>query len=362
MGLDILSMIFWTVLVLSILVFFHEFGHFLAAKLSGIRVERFSVGFPPRVIGRKIGETDYCLSMTPLGGYCKMAGMIDESLDPDGIKGEPWEFMSKPIPVRMFVLFAGPLMNFVLAVALFAGLGYFNGIPQPDSSSRIGEVTPGTPAEKAELKPDDRIIAVDGVPVNAWQELTEIISARPLETVTLSIDRSGEIVVKEVMIEKRDNPTDAKDEEVGMLGIEQGIVFMTDAGVFASLGYGARQTFYLTTLVAGTAKSVVFGEESVKSLGGPLMIAKLTNESRKSGMETLIWFMAFLSLNLGFMNLLPIPVLDGGHMMILSAEGLVRRQLPVKVKLVIQQVGMALIFVLIAVIFYNDIMRFIAPG
>jgi len=362
MVLDVFSMIFWTILVLGILVFFHELGHFLAAKLSGIRVDRFSVGYPPRLFGKKIGETDYCVSLVPLGGYCKMAGMVDESLETNDIKGEPWEFMSKPIPIRMFVLFAGPLLNFVLAILLFAGLVYFTGIPVDfDNSSTLGNITAGTPAERAGLMKNDKILAIDETPVSTWEEMTAIISNKPLETVVLKIDRNGEIFIQEVTLDKRDNPTDDKDEEVGMLGIERAVI-TEDLGLFASLNYGLKQTWYFTTLVAQTAKSIITGNESVKSLGGPIMIAKFTDESRKSGIETLIGFMAFLSLNLGFMNLLPIPVLDGGHLMILTAEAFTRRQMPIKIKLLIQQVGMALILALIVVIFYNDIMRFVSPG
>ena len=120
--IDILTQIFTFIGVLGVLVFFHELGHFLAAKISGIRVVRFSIGFPPRLFGKKIGDTDYCVQLIPLGGYCKMAGMVDETLDPEGITGEPWEFMSKSIPVRMFVLAAGPIANFLLAIFLFSVL------------------------------------------------------------------------------------------------------------------------------------------------------------------------------------------------------------------------------------------------
>jgi len=362
MGFDILISIFWFIFVLSILIFVHELGHFLAAKLSGIRVERFSIGYPPRLFGKKIGETDYCISLTPLGGYCKMAGMIDESLDPDGIKGEPWEFLSKPIPIRMFAIFGGPFFNFVFAIALFAGLVMYTGVPvDNDSSSKIGAVNQNTAAERAELKAGDIIIAVDEQSVSTWRELTGLISSKPLETVKLTIDRQGEILEKSVTIDKRDNPTDDIEEEVGMLGIVQSVI-TEDIGFFASIEYGFDQTWYLTKLVAGVAKSIITGKESVKALGGPLMIAKFTDESRKSGIGTLIRLMAYLSLNLGFINLLPIPVFDGGHLVILSAEAISRRQLPVKAKIIIQQIGLALILGLIVMIFYNDIMRFVSPS
>ena len=353
--IDILIKIVTFISVLGVLVFFHELGHFLAAKFSGIRVLRFSIGFPPRLFGKKIGDTDYCIQLIPLGGYCKMAGMVDETLDPEGIKGEPWEFMSKSIPTRMFVLFAGPLANFLLAIFLFTILANFTIY----NRSMVGSITEGLPAQEAGLMPGDLILSIDDIEVQSWIEMTELIRSRPLETVTLKIQRDNEIISKQVTLAKQDNPTDTVDEEVGILGI--GISSpqyeWQYVGIFASIGIGFRQTAEITALIAGTIKSLFIGQESIKALGGPVMIAKMTDDFRKRGLLPLLSFMAVLSISLGFMNLLPIPVLDGGHLMIFSIEALVRRQLPIKLKIVIQQIGLALLLVLMVVITYNDIMR-----
>ncbi|KPK94316.1 hypothetical protein AMJ80_05505 [bacterium SM23_31] len=358
--IDIFSTIFWVIIVLGVLVFFHELGHFIAAKLTGIRVERFSIGFPPRLFGKKIGDTDYCVQLTPLGGYCKMSGMIDESLDPEGIKGEPWEFMSKPTHIRMFVLLAGPLMNFIVAVLFFALHANIIGIEYEDSPT-IGSITQGLPAEQAGLLTGDMITAIDGTQVESWIELTEIIRKRPLETVTLKVMRNNETFDKQVTIAKQDNPSDEVDEEVGVLGI--GIAYY-EIGFFKSIETGFVRTGELTWLIAVTIKSLIFGNERLKdALGGPIKIAQMTNEFRKTSIAAFIFFVAFLSLNLGFMNLLPIPVLDGGHLMILMVEGLVKKQLPVRARLVIQQIGMALLLALMIFIIFNDIMRISsAPG
>lgn len=351
--IDILIQIVTFISVLGVLVFFHELGHFLAAKLSGIRVLRFAIGFPPRLFGKKIGDTDYCFQLIPLGGYCKMAGMVDETLDAEGIKGEPWEFMSKSIPTRMFVLFAGPLANFLLAIFLFSILANFT-----NNLSIVGSITEDLPAQEAGLMPGDHILAIDDTEVHSWSEMTELIRSRPLQTVTLKIQRDNEIILKQVTLAKQDNPTDTVDEEVGILGI--GIASQLEwqyVGIFASIGGGFEQTAELTGLIAGTIKSLFTGQESIKALGGPVMIAKMTDDFRKRGLLPLLSFMAVLSISLGFMNLLPIPVLDGGHLMIFSIEALVRRQLPIKVKIVIQQIGLALLLVLMVVITYNDITR-----
>jgi len=141
---------------LGILVFVHELGHFILAKLVGIRVDRFSLGFPPRMIGKKIGETDYCISWIPLGGYVKMAGMIDESLDKDAIKGEPWEFMSKPIYQRFLVIFAGPVMNILLAILLFGGIAYIMGLKEPLGVT-VGEIKSQKIITETSLQPGDMI-------------------------------------------------------------------------------------------------------------------------------------------------------------------------------------------------------------
>jgi len=363
--IDIIIQVFTFLGVLGVLVFFHELGHFLAAKISGIRVIRFAIGFPPRLFGKKIGDTDYCLQLIPLGGYCKMAGMVDETLDEEGIKGEPWEFMSKTIPTRMFVLFAGPLANFLLAIFIFAVLANFTNVSTvpPTITSIIGSVSENSPAQDAGLLPGDKITAIDNIEVGLWSEMTKLISERPLETVTLNIERDNEIISKQVTFGKQDNPTDNIDGEVGVLGI--GIDFQQIpsqyewqyAGVFGSIESGVRRTVAITGLIAGTVKSLFTGQESLNALGGPVMIAQMTDTVRRRGIIDLLSFMSMLSISLGFMNLLPIPVLDGGHLMIFSIEGLARRQLPVKAKIVIQQIGLALLLVLMVVITYNDIMR-----
>jgi len=342
------------IFVLGVLVFLHEFGHFIVAKLVGIRVERFSIGFPPRIAGVKIGETDYCISAIPLGGYVKLAGMIDESLDKETIKGEPWEFQSKSIPKRVSTILAGPLMNFFLAVVLFAGLIYYNGVANPKNTTVIGEVTPNFPASQAGMVKGDRILAINGQPVKTWEEMTKIIHALPDTQVVIRWEHAGEVRTDTLHTVAEKMPIGGEIKVVGLIGISPEIE-IRKIGLLASIGQGFDRTIYLTKMIYVSIKGLFTGQESLRSLGGPVMIAKLAGESARSGLGSLLAFMAFLSLNLALLNVLPIPGLDGGHLLLLGIEAVTRKPLSVKTKVAIQQVGMAILFALIIFVIFNDI-------
>jgi regulator of sigma E protease len=339
------------VFVLGLLIFVHELGHFLAAKLAGIRVERFSLGFPPRLIGKKWGDTDYCISALPFGGYVKMAGMIDESLDKDGIKGEPDEFMSKPILTRLGVMAAGPGMNFVLAIVIFAGATFFTGIPEPIGPV-IGSVLPGEPAEQIGMQAGDRIVSLNSEVVESWDDVVRIIHASPEKEVSLTYERMGEIISATVV------PKLDEINGVGLIGIAPETK-VRPAGFFEAIGNGFATTWYLTKLVVRSLGMIITGKVDIrKGLAGPIGIAKMTSESAKSGFGALLMFAAFLSLNLGFLNILPIPVLDGGHIVFLAIEAVKRKPLTIKTRLIVQQIGMALLLALMVFFIFNDIARF----
>lgn len=349
-----LTTILAAVFVLGVLVFLHEFGHFIVAKLVGIRVERFSVGFPPRIAGVKIGETDYCISAIPLGGYVKLAGMIDESLDKDTIRGEPWEFQSKSIPKRVSTILAGPAMNFILAVVLFAGLIFYNGVAEPKNITAIGEVTPDFPAAKAGMVKGDRILAINGQPVETWDQMTKIIHALPDKDVVIRWEHAGQVREDTLHTRAERMPIGGKVQVVGLIGISPELR-IRKIGLLASLGQGFDRTIYLTKMIYVSIEGLFTGRESLKSLGGPVMIAKLAGESVRSGFGSLLAFMAFLSLNLALLNVLPIPGLDGGHLVLLGIEAVIRKPLSVKTRVAIQQVGMAILFALIILVIFNDI-------
>ena len=339
------------VFVLGLLIFVHELGHFLAAKLAGIRVERFSLGFPPRLFGIKWGDTDYCISALPIGGYVKMAGMIDESLDKDGIKGDPDEFMSKPILSRLGVLAAGPGMNYILAIVIFAGATFFVGVPEPIGPV-ISNVFPGEPAEQIGMQPGDRILSLNNSPIESWDDVVKVIHANPEKEVAITFEHQGKLVSTTVV------PKLDKINGVGLIGIAPETEIRA-AGFFESIGQGFATTWRLTKLVVRSLWMIISGEIDVrKGLAGPIGIAKMAGDSAKSGFGALLLFTAFLSLNLGFLNILPIPVLDGGHIVFLGIEAIKRKPVSLKTRLVVQQIGMVLLLGLMVFFVFNDIARF----
>ena len=335
--------------VLGLLIFVHELGHFVTAKMVGIKVERFSLGFPPRAFGFIHGDTDYCISWLPLGGYVKMAGMLDESLD-DTITGAPWEFASKPVWQRMIVISAGSIMNFVTAILIYATIVYISGIGQTVGTV-IGEVIPGKPAEAIGLKADDAIVSVNGEAVAAWQDLTRLIHSKPKVEITLEWQRGDQILSSKVTPELND------ENNIGLIGIAPKIAYR-DAGVYESLRQGVVNSYRFLKLTAQSLKLIAIGKQSFKdAVGGPIIIAKLAGESARHGFESLLLFTAFISLNLGFINLMPFPVLDGGHLVFLLIEGVMRRPLPIQARIVIQKIGMAVLLALMVFILINDISR-----
>lgn len=437
---EILTTVGILVAVLCILVFFHELGHFLAAKFFGMRVERFSIGFPPRIWGFQKGETDYCIGATPLGGYVKISGMIDESMDTEYLDKdpEPWEFRSKPVWQRIVVITAGVIFNMILAVFIFAGLGMatgdfripvesINGIYVEDDSyaaqvgfqtgdeliavnnqqvkyfeeffaptrltaaelsytvlrdgekvkvnmpagyldkikdegfispysilpSQISRVVEGSPAEKAGLKAGDKIIAVNGQPINYWMGLVEEIENAE-QALFLKIKRNGSIIEAKV--------TPAEDGTIGIFSPAAQDVFQVQQvtiSFFEAIPYGIEKTKETFISIVQGFKKLFSGDISVReNLGGPVAIANIAEQATESRGWTGFWHItALLSVTLAIMNILPIPALDGGHLMFLIYEGITRKEPSEKVRMALQQIGFVLLIGLIILVTFNDILR-----
>lgn len=347
-----------TIFVLGVLIFVHELGHFLVAKAVGIRVEKFSLGFPPKLFGFKKGDTEYCISVIPLGGYVKMAG---ENPDESEVTGAPDEFMSKTPLQRAAVIFAGPFMNYVTAFLIYFGLYSIQGVPTVDNSQFvIGGVAENAPAEQAGLQEGDVILSVDGSAITSLYDLSSIVSEKPGEEVSVEY-RRGDQVSSVSLVTKVDTVLNAEGgkEPVGLLGVLQN-VWYERPGFFSSVALGAQRTWEMTVLVCDFFYRLVTLQMSPKLIGGPVFIAKFSGEAAKQGASTLLYFIAMLSVNLAIINVLPIPVLDGGHLMFLVIERIRKKPLSLKQRAAIQQVGLAFLLVMIVFVTYNDIVRWLS--
>ena len=347
--------IFAFIIVLGVLIFFHEFGHFLIARLFGVGVEKFSLGFCPRLIGKKIGITDYRLSAIPLGGYVKMVGEEqDAEIDPADL---PLSFTHKHVAKRMLIVAAGPVFNILLAVLIFFGIFWASGtfIMKPS----IGAVRAGSPAAAAGLMQGDLITVINGMAINSWDEMAEIISASEGQTLDLSIRRQESTLDFSIAPEKV--PTqNIFGEEIQryVIGIEASREsYSKEMNPIEAFSESLKQSYRVIELMVVIIAKLIKGDISTDTLGGPIMIAQMAGDSAKAGVGSLIFFIALISINLAVINLLPIPVLDGGHLLFFLIEAIKGSPVSIKVREVSQQVGLFLLILLMILVFYNDIHR-----
>ena len=424
---------------LMILVFIHELGHFLAAKMFGMRVERFSVGFPPRIWGFKRGDTDYCIGATPLGGYVKISGMVDESMDTEHLAAEPqpWEYRSKPIWQRMVVITAGVIFNMILALFIYTGISWTLGksslpieqvagiyVPEGSLLDNVGfktddkivgvngnyvdafeelksvseltkgnlsyqvvregmtmdlfmpttfldslqqknfidwvnvyppiisSITLGSPAEDAGLQVGDRFVEVNGEPVNYWLQLTHAIQDSE-GVIDFVVEREGQRLT--LSIEPYENRTIG----ISSINIDQIGATSTQLNFGESIQEGWEQVAEQTMGIIGGFSRMFSGDISVRqNLGGPIAIADLTKQAVDQAGWIGFWqITALLSITLAIMNILPIPALDGGHLVFLIYEGIARKEPSEKVKIAAQNIGFLLLVSLMVFVIFNDVSR-----
>jgi len=348
-----MTYLFSFIVVLGILIFVHELGHFLAARLCGVGVERFSLGFGPRLFGKKIGITDYQVSAIPLGGYVKMIGEEpDTDIDPADI---PLSFTHKHVIQRIIIVAAGPLFNFFLAVVIFFGFFQIYGtfVIKPV----IGEVKAGAPAEKAGLKNGDQIVSIDGTAVTTWDDMANMITQSQGKKLRVTVRRRDAEIVLDITPDRMpDRNLFGEEIERYMIGISSsGDVLSIKLNPLQALGESLAQTYKISKLMIVGVVKLIKGDISTKNLGGPIRIVQMAGDQAKVGVGNLIFFIAFISINLGILNFLPIPVLDGGHLLFFFIEWVTGRPVNIKIREIAQQVGIFILILLMIFVFYNDI-------
>ncbi len=348
--------VFYAILLLGIVIFFHELGHFIAARLSGVRVLRFSLGFGPAMVGVKRGSTEYLISAVPLGGYVKMYGEEPgEEIPPEERR---FSYSHKSVSTRAFIVFFGPFFNILLAALIFAGV-YMKGIPT--LTSEIGEVMPGSVAEQSGITRGDKIIKIEGLPVSTWDEVVPTIQKNPGRTIKLEISRDNSTF--ELTVIPRPEKTRnifGEEIEIGLIGIKPSDkTIIKRLNPFQAIGQGFIKTGEVVYLTGLSIVKLLQRVIPLETLGGPIMIFDIARRSAEAGPLNFFAFMALISVNLGVLNLLPIPILDGGHLLLFLIEKLRGRPLSERAISIAQRIGLAFIIMLAVLAFYNDIMRLI---
>ena len=343
------------VVVLGVLVFFHELGHFLVARLCGVGVEIFSLGFGPRIFGKTVGRTDYRVSAIPLGGFVKMVGEEpDAEIDPADI---PVSFTDKSVYKRILIVAAGPLFNLLLAVIIFFGIFQVSGtyILKPV----VGAVKENTPAYRAGLQEGDRIAAINRTEIESWEEMSGFISRSNGQAIELMVERNGGRTAVQIQPEMTTTKNlFGEDTRRYVIGITAaGEFFSRSLNPIQAMGESIAQTYEITKLTILSIVKLIQGSVSTDTLGGPIMIAQMAGEQAREGATNLVFFIALLSINLAILNILPIPVLDGGHLLFFFIEAVRGKPVNTRIREIAQQAGIFVLLLLMIFVFYNDITR-----
>ncbi|MFO1242955.1 MAG: RIP metalloprotease RseP [Rickettsiales bacterium] len=349
-------------IIISVIVFIHEFGHFIIARWCGVKIEAFSIGFGKEVIGwnDKHG-TRWKISALPLGGYVKMFGDSSEASTPDKDKMEQMteeekavSFHFKPLWKKAAIVVAGPVFNFILTIAIFTGFLFSYGLETTDPI--VGDVMKGSAAEEAGLVSGDRVLKIDGKKVEHFSDIPRLIATNLGTEIHIIINRSGE--TKDVLLTPRSTEeTDALGNKISrpMIGIKSQRLMYKDVGLSRALLEAVKKTWQITATTFDYLGQMIAGDRSAKELKGPLGIAKLSGQAADQGFYTILWFIAMLSANLGMVNLFPIPPLDGGHLLYYTIEGLRGRPMAERFQEYGFRAGFAVIICLMVFTVFNDL-------
>jgi len=332
---EILLTLIPTIIVLGALIFFHEFGHFIVAKLSGIKVNEFSMGFGPQILKIKGKETDYFIRLLPLGGYVKMEGE-------DAATSDPRAFNNKPPLTRLAVILAGPLMNFLIAAILLSAISFSSGIATTQVT-----VIPGEPAAEAGIRDGDVIYAVDGIKVNSWEDVVDRISNRPKEQVEITVSRNNTLITYNVTA--KEDP----DTKRGIIGIKTVVV---KHSLSRSLQFGIQKTFWITKMILVGLAQMLTGKAAVDVVG-PVGIFQIVEEAAKNGIFQVMYIAALISINLGLFNIFPIPALDGGRCVFIILEILRGRPIDLEKEGFIHFIGFVILMIFMIIVLFKDISK-----
>lgn len=344
-----------SLIVISALIFFHELGHYFAARAMGVYVEVFSIGFGRKVASFKRWGTEWKLAIIPLGGYVKMKGQDDS--DPTKKSYDEDSYNVKTPSQKIFILLAGPLANFVLAFVLY----FVIAIGGPNILSPvIGTVVKDSPAFAAGLETNDTIRSINGSPITTWKGMAEVIETSE-GSLNIEVERAGYIHFI-TLSPKITQSTNMFNEviEKKMIGIgSAGVSHKLDLSVGETLSYATEQTVFASTLIFTGLKKLLVGEVPANELGGIISIVKLTSDATDAGWMSVLFFAALISVNLGVLNLLPIPALDGGHIMFNLYELIFRREVNEEIMVKLTIAGWVILFSLMGLGLYNDINRLV---
>ncbi len=342
----------------GIVIFVHEFGHFIVAKKSGVKVERFSFGLGPEMFGFKWGETRYCVAWLPLGGEVRMAGEMVESdgnvkVEPSSQEDTSRHFFSQPWYRRVLIAFAGPFMNYVLAILIFFTMLMYWGEAVQTNKTEIGEVMAGMPADKAGLQKGDRVVSVQGEPVDDFISLASKIHVRPDMATDIAFVRAGQEMKVSII------PQRPEGKGPGLIGIKpaEPIVERNKLGPIDATKKAVWQCWNISAFTVYSLYNAVKERQKI-DVAGPLGIGQVISKAVKSGMEDYLYLIAMISVAIGLFNLFPIPMLDGGHVLYYVIEGIRGKPLSMKVMGKANVVGLALLLSLLVFATFNDIQRF----
>lgn len=347
------------VVVLGVLIFVHELGHFLVARKVGVKVLTFSIGFGPKLLKKVVGETEYAISAFPLGGYVRLLG--DDPKEPVDQGEVHRSFLNQSVPKKMAIVFAGPFFNLLLAWVVFIAI-FMMGVPV--LTAEVGEVQEGSPAYHGGLQAGDVVLEMDGKKVNQWEDIRGFLQATEGRETTLVVDRGGQkITVKVFPALKETKNIFGEPQMQWLIGVSpKGTVITQRYDPLTSIYLGTKRTVEITELTIVGIVKLLQGKLPAKTIGGPIMIAQMAGQQASQGFLNVLVFVAILSINLGVINLLPIPILDGGHLVFFAIEGIMGRPVSLRKREVAQQIGLFILIFLMLFAIYNDVERIITDS